>query len=694
VKNGSRRRAKAATKKRQKSNVSIPGRAGRVGSALLIPLAVFASPSILSYATYLNGSSANAIVVDSSGNTIVAGNGFVVKLDPTGARILNSISLPGDNVAAAALDSSGNLAIAGSTGSASAGGFVAKLDPAGKTLFFNTLANAAAALALDASGNIYLTGATASTPSRGTDAFVAMFSSAGTLVYSTTIGGSANDAGRAIAVDAQGDAYIAGDTESADFPVTPGAAQTKFGGLVSVFGIGSFGDAFVAKLNPSGASVIFATYWGGAAPDIAYAITVDSAGNAYVAGATSSSDFPVTVGAFQTAYSGPAANPADPDPDGDAFVAKFSPLGAAVWSTLWGGSQADVAYAIALDAAGSVYIAGTTESPGFPKSGNSIPTCRNTGGPFVAELDPTGAKLLHSTGMSGLGYDNAFALTVGPAGAIYLAGETESQVFFSTPGAAQTTFGGVSGTYQAFAAGIDFSTQPFTAPPGTYAACVLNAASFAAGNAAPFPLGTVAPGEIVSVFGSNLGPGAPTVTFDGIPAPVLYAGANQINAVVPYGLGPTSTQMTVQFNGQSYGPVAMPVAAAVPGIFTLDGSGHGQAAVLNQDGTLNSISNPAARGSIITFFACGAGLMTPAVANGTITPPGMLPVPTPVLPVTVAIRGVTAMVEYAGAAPGYVSGLLQVNAQVPTSIDFGNLVPLMLNLGSFASQLDITIALK
>jgi uncharacterized protein (TIGR03437 family) len=689
VKSGLRRRARAATKKhRQKNNVSIPGRAGLLASALLTPLAVFASPSILSYATYLNGSSANAVVVDSPGNTFVAGNGFVVKLDPTGSHILNSVSLPpGVNIAAAALDSSGNLVIAGSNVS---GGYLATLGPTLQSMSSITLPNAAAALALDASGNIYVTGATASTSSRGTDAFVAKFSAAGTQVYSATIGGSANDAGRAIAVDAQGDAYIAGDTESSDFPVTAGAAQTTFGGLVSVVGVGSFGDGFVAKFNPSGATVLFATYWGGSEPDIAYAIAVDSTGNAYVAGATSSSNFPVTTGAFQTTYAGPAADPTDPD--GDAFVSKFSPLGAVVWSTYLGGSQADVAYAIALDAAGNVYIAGTTESPDFPQSGASIPRCRQTGGPFAAELDPTGAKLLHSTGMSGLGYDNAFALAVGPGGAIYLAGETESQVFFATPGAAQTTYSVASGSYQAFAAGIDFSAQSVTAQPGPYAACVLNAASFTAGNAAPFPLGTVAPGEIVSVFGSSLGP-APTVTFDGIPAPLLYSGANQINAVVPYGVSSTSTQMTVQFNGQSYGPIAMPVAAAVPGIFTLDGSGHGQGAVLNQDGTLNSISNPAPRGTIITFFACGAGLMTPAVADGTISPL-TLPLPAPVLPVSVAIRGVTATVEYAGAAPGYVSGLLQVNVQVPTSIDFGNLVPLMLNLGSFASQLDITIALQ
>lgn len=659
--------------------------AGLLWSALLAPLAVSATPNLLTYATYLAGSSANAIVLNSSGNTVVAGNGFVVTLDPNGAHILSSVSLPGDNIAAAALDSSDNLVIAGSTATA---GFVAKLDPTGKTLFFNTLATAAAAVALDASGNIYLTGATASTASRGTDAFIDKFSSAGTLVYSITIGGSANDTGRSIAVDAQGDAYIAGDTESADFPVTPGAAQTTFGGLVSVFGVGSFGDGFVAKFNPSGAAVLFATYWGGSAPDIAYAIALDSSGYAYVAGATSSSNFPVTTGAFQTKYAGPPADPTEPDPDGDAFVSKFSPLGAVVWSTYLGGSQADIAYAIALDSAGNVYLAGTTESSDFPQSGASIPTCRETGGPFVAEIDPTGARLLYSTGMSGMGYDNGLALAVGPAGAIYLAGETESQVFFSTPGAAQTKYGATAGSYQAFAAGINFS-----APSGPYTACVLNAASFGAGNQAPFPLGTVAPGEIVSLFGADLGPGAPTVMFDGMPAPVLYAGANQINAVVPYGLTSTTTQMTVQFNGQSYGPITMPVAAAVPGIFTFDGSGHGQAAVINQDGTFNSISNPAPIGSTITFFACGAGLMRPAVADGTISPP-MLPLPTPVLPVTVTIRGVTATVQYAGAAPGYVSGLLQVNVQVPTSIDFGNLVPLMLSLGSFNSQLDITIAVS
>jgi uncharacterized protein (TIGR03437 family) len=304
--------------------------------------------------------------------------------------------------------------------------------------------------------------------------------------------------------------------------------------------------------------------------------------------------------------------------------------------------------------------------------------------------------------MAGLGYDNGYALALDSTGAIYLAGDTSSRAFFATPGAVQTTY--ATGVSNAFAARIDFNAA------GSYAGCVLNGASFAAGNATSFPLGTVAPGEIVSIFGSAIGPATPqglqltsagsvstslagvTVSFDGIPAPLLYVSATQINAVVPYGLTAATSQMTVTYKGQSYGAIVLPVAAAVPAIFTADQSGHGQAAVLNQDGTLNSITNKAARGSVITFFVVGAGIMSPNVPDGSVSSGPVLPVPA--LPVKVSIRGVDATVQYAGAAPTYVSGLLQVNVFVPTSIDFGNLVPLMLSVGSFSSQFDVTIAVK
>jgi uncharacterized protein (TIGR03437 family) len=679
--------------------------------ALLLSQAALASPPLLSYATYLSGASANAIAVDKTGNAYVGLTGSIVKLDPTGAHILATYSVPNLAVRGLALDAPGNLIAAGCAvivADASPPCELIRFDPTGKqTLTYIVPVNPPNAVAIDASGNIYIAGTgiktkpPSTTPISNID--VIKISPTGNTIYSLFFGGSQNDTPRALAVDSSGNAYVTGDTLSPDFPVTPGAAQSKFAGGSSAPGYGSYSDAFLAKIDPTGSKVLFATYWGGSSSDVGYALAVDASGNAYIAGGTSSVNFPVTAGAFQTQYAGPPADPTAPDPAGDAFVAKFSPSGASVWSTEWGGASADVAYALTLDSSGNVYFSGTTESfADFPRAGPGVPTCRQTGGPFVAALDPTGAKLLHSSGMAGLGYDNAYALALDSTGAVYLAGDTSSQVFFATPGVAQTTY--ASGASDAFAARLDFSAG------GTYAACVLNGASFAAGNTTSFPLGTVSPGEIVSIFGGAIGPATPqglqltsagavstslagvTVAFDGIAAPLLYVSATQINAVVPYGLTAASTQMTVTYNGQAYGPIAMPVAAAVPAIFTATQTGHGQAAVLNEDGTLNSVANPAARGSVITFFAEGVGVMSPGVPDGSVT--GSSNLPMPALSVNVSIRGVDASVQYASAAPTYVAGLLQVNVTVPTSIDFGNLVPLMLNVGSFSSQLDVTIALK
>jgi uncharacterized protein (TIGR03437 family) len=673
---------------------------------LLLPQFVLASSPILSYATYLAGGSAQAIAVDQSGNAYVGLTGSVVKLDPTGSHLLATYSLPpAVTVTGIALDSSGNLVVTGNLESAStSSGYLAKFDSTGKSVFASTVPALASAngLALDSAANIYVAGTIAVT-SQNSDAVVAKFAPSGSMIYSFNFGGAKNDIAHAIAVDSSFNAYVTGETLSTDFPVTSGAAQSKFAGGVSAPGYGAYGDAFVAKVDPTGSKLLFATYWGGSSSDVAYALAVDAQGSVYIAGGTSSADFPTTAGAFQTKYAGPAADPTAPDPAGDAFVAKFSSTGAPMWSTYWGGASADVAYAITLDAAGNIYFAGTSESfADFPSAGPALASCRRTGGPFAAALDPTGAKLLHSTGMSGLGYDDAYALALDASGAIYLAGDTTSRVFFATPAALQTTF--ADGESDAFAARLDLTQS------GTYAACLLNGASFSAGNFSSFPLGTVAPGEIVSIFGSGIGPAVAaglqltgagavstslagvTVTFDGNPAPLLYVSASQINAVVPYEVTGSTTQMSVTFNGQTYGPVAMPVAAAVPAIFTSTQTGHGQAAVLNQDGSLNSISNPAARGSVITFYAEGAGAMSPGVADGSVTTGPTLPSPS--LPVTVSIRGIGATVQYAGAAPGYVSGLMQVNVLVPTSIDFGNLVPLTLNVGSFFGQFDVTIALK
>src|SRR5262249_48302072 len=207
------------------------------------------------------------------------------------------------------------------------------------------------------------------------------------------------------AVNAAGEAYIAGDTLSANFPVTPGAAQTKFGGRIAGDPY-SYGDAFAAKLSADGGQFLFTTYLGGTQPDIAYGIPVDKDGSAFVTGGTQSTDFPVSAGAYQTRYAGGTPVSEHADPSGDAFVVKFTSSGARAWSTFIGGNGRDLAEAIALDSTGKVYIAGATESSDFPFAADAVRGCRNgTAAPFVAEFDSAGAKLLHSTSIGGMGFD-------------------------------------------------------------------------------------------------------------------------------------------------------------------------------------------------------------------------------------------------------------------------------------------------
>jgi uncharacterized protein (TIGR03437 family) len=706
---------------------------------------------VLSYATYAGGNgteTGNAIAVDAGGNAYLAGysdslnfpplkgvsfavpHAFVAKLDAAGANFTAVAVIGGATIDGMAMDSAGNPVVTGSitdaalfpgatTGAYQAGatGFVARLIQDGSSFklgFVSTFAATPAAVALDPAGGIYVAGAAGAafvtTPGAmqaamagGTsDAFALKLSPDGArILYATYLGGKDEDAARAIAVNSGGEAYLAGDTASADFPITPGAAQSTFGGrVIDPFSGAAYGDAFVTKLNAAG-QLVFSTYLGGKAADVAYGVAVDKDGNAYVTGGTQSADFPVSPGAFQPAYAGGTPVRVQADPAGDAFVAKFSIGGSRLWATFLGGSSRDLAEAIAVDPAGNVVVTGTTDSEDFPRTAGALSGCRS-GGPWVAQLDNAGAKLLVSTSLPGMGLDEPHALALDAKGIVYLGGDVTSRVFFAASTAAQPAYGG--GDSDAFAARLDLS-----APSRLSVACVVNAASFEAGNFSAFPLGTVAPGEIVSIFGIGVGPDQPVIAlpapsypialggtqvlFDGVVAPLLYAGANQVNAIVPYGIKSPATQMTVQRGGISDGPRTLPVAPSVPAIFTANSAGSGQAAVLNEDGSYNSVSNPAARGSIIVMYAIGAGAMNPPVADGAVSP-ASLPLPVPQLPVTVQIRGVEVDPIYAGAAPGYVSGLLQVNVRVPASVNFGNSVPLTLLVGGQASQFNVTIAVK
>ena len=172
----------------------------------------------------------------------------------------------------------------------------------------------------------------------------------------------------------------------------------------------------------------------------------------------------------------------------------------------------------------------------------------------------------------------------------------------------------------------------------------------------------MASGEIVTLFGVGFGDN-PTVSFSQTPAPILYASNCQINAVVPFVVTPgQNTFVSVQSAGQTIGPVKLPVVAAAPGLFTMTQNGTGQAAILNQDYSVNSASNPAPRGSFVAVYLTGTGALDPRIADGSLGPMSP-PFPAPTAGITAAIGGVAATVLFKGQAPGLIAGATQVNVQ-------------------------------
>jgi uncharacterized protein (TIGR03437 family) len=222
--------------------------------------------------------------------------------------------------------------------------------------------------------------------------------------------------------------------------------------------------------------------------------------------------------------------------------------------------------------------------------------------------------------------------------------------------------------------------------------------------------GPIAPGEIVVIQGSGLGPAQLTqfhvnsaglldtqlagtqVSFNGVPAPVIYSSNTQVAVVVPYAIFGDTTQMTVSYQGRTSAVLAVPIAAAAPGVFTLDSTGKGPAAALNQDGSINTASSPTKVGDIISLFATGEGQTVPAGVDGKLA---LSPLPTPRLPVSVTIAGQTVdQLYYVGGAPGEVAGVLQINVQIPSGIQTGNAVPVIVRVGSASSAPGVTISVR
>ena len=351
-----------------------------------------------------------------------------------------------------AVDLQGNVYVAGTTGSTdfptmnasngTPGGFVTKINPnvsgAASLVYSTFLRNGQPeSIAVDVQGDAYVTGITYSTdfPTTGNafsttlggfaDAFVTELNATGNLVYSTYLGGSSPgvsgssaDFGNGIAVDLQGNVYVAGETYTADFP-TKNAFNNKLNG---------YNDAFVAKLNPSASgtsSLIYSSYLGGSGFDTSSGIAVDSRGNAYVTGLTYSTDFP-TLNAFDSTLGGSS----------DAFVTKVNPSasGAAslVYSSYLGGSRAEFGRAIAVDYRGNAYVTGETSSADFPTKNALNSTFGGGQDAFVTKVNPSASgadSLVYSTYLGGSSGDNGFGIAVDLRGNAYVTGSTNSNDF-------------------------------------------------------------------------------------------------------------------------------------------------------------------------------------------------------------------------------------------------------------------------
>jgi hypothetical protein len=283
-------------------------------------------------------------------------------------------------------------------------------------------------ITVDSAGSAYVAGGTGSTNfplqgpfqgayGGGTDTFVTKFSPSGTtLVYSTYLGGSAEDRGYSIAVDATGSAYVTGQTASTNFPLQ-NPFQSTCGGCPT------FTDAFVTKFNANGTALVYSTYLGGSSREAGYGAKVDGTGNAYVAGYTSSSNFPLQ-NPFQGTFGGGAY---------DAFTTKFNANGTAlVYSTYLGGSDDDWGAGIAVDAAGSAYLAGHTYSTNFPLQNafqSTCASCPTLTDAFATKFSANGTALIYSTYLGGADWDATYGIAVDSTGSAYIAGETYSTDF-------------------------------------------------------------------------------------------------------------------------------------------------------------------------------------------------------------------------------------------------------------------------
>ena len=789
---------------------------------------------VVVYSSFLGGAltdSINAVAVDVNGNVYMTGEttsgnfpvvgapitpnsgavvySFITKLNPAGAGIVYSTILGGSSNTrgyAIQVDAQGYAFVAGVTGARDFPmvnpvqnqqpglniGYVAKLKKEGDGLLFSTYLGGERndeinALALDPAGNIHVAGRATSSqialtnamqPTFGgnTDILLAKYAAPDyRLAYSTYLGKTGLEYAYGVTADAGGFTYVTGVARGESL-ATPNAYQDQVKGG---------NDAFLAKIAPSGNQVEWFTYFGENGDEQARGVAIDREGSIWIAGTTTSTNFPATPNAVQGSLKG----------DSDAFAAKFHHGGGTLYyATLLGSSTTRVATleeatAIKLDGRGAIYIAGVTNGSDFP----AVRPLQAFGGGvtdgFLTKLSPAADAIEYSTPIGGSADDFLNALAVDLHGGAFVGGRTLS-INFPLKAAIRSTFAGAEEAFLTkvcdpvitpskdtvwfgyhlgdpfplespieitSCTSIPFSVSstgawlrvtpttgntnqtltmfadPTGLEPGTHVGKITLTALDAVNSPREVPVqlvvlpprpqisatgvvnaasgkgGSVTAGQIVVLYGSNLGPDELTtaildeqgriarelsrtrVRFDEHYAPVIYTSAGQVSAVVPYGVnGRVGVQIHVEYYDQLSNVVELPIDDTSPGIFTLNGSGSGQGAILHADYSVNTPQNPAARGDVVLLYVTGEGETDPGGVDGQLATATLAK---PVAPVSVTIGGTPAIVDYAGAAPGMVAGVMQVNVRIPNGIEPGQ-AEVIVTAGRYSSRPGVFVSVK
>jgi uncharacterized protein (TIGR03437 family) len=608
-------------------------------------------------------------------------------------------------VAAIATDSAGNTYVTGSntffTYVTGIQAFVAKLDPAGNIVFTVPLGGTCDtggpgctypdAIAVDPAGNIWVGGQNLGIPLVNPlqsvqvvyeQGFLVKLAPNGTVLYASYFGGGLGSSGvNGVATDQSGNVYVTGWTEASDFPTTPGLpASSVTGGSAPVAGL------FVSKLDPTGQKILYSTVIAGPAncsfcfpvPDtMGIGIAVDGSGDALVAGDTDTSDLPVTAqgivapGAFALKinadgnalgyftylgsgatvgnFSSPATAAAAPiaaDSSGNAYVAayysgiqgfvtKLSPDGTTAWVTSLSALNPSAPNAISVDSSDNAWLTGGEGTPSVP------------GGSFVTELSADGSAFPYSQQFPAEVAGQALA--VDQSGVLHVTGYL----------------------------GLVSTITP-AQPPAPRVLSIVNAASNEL-------TGLVAPGEIISLYGTGLGPTTPApatpenglfptslggvqVSVNGSSIPLLYVSATQINAEIPFdgnrlGTVVNATSVVQVMNNST--PLPDFTLGNVSADFAVFGNAGGSMTVINQDGTLNKIANPAKVGSVVSIWATGFGIAGAPVVGAVPTAANNYCSSCQVTLTNNEGTTYTETVQYAGTSPGLIDGLMQINFVVP-----------------------------